>query len=256
MPLERDDAIVLRLTPYSETSQLVTLLTRGHGLLRLLAKGAHRRTKAGASSFDGGLDLLDRGACVFSAPVDKPLGLLTEWKLLDGHLSLRRGMRSLMLAMSLAEIVPMLMDEHDPHQQVFDRLAATLPMLGTAAIEEAYLSFVLDLLHDAGQMPELAACLSCGRTLEESGDAFFSSARGGIVCRNCEAAHPDRVTIDARLIRIALNLRSLPRTEGQPTRLPRLTRRQTDPLNRLMLQYLQVIQQRPIRTLKHVMNGR
>ena len=244
---------MLRLTPYSETSQLVTLLTRTHGLLRLLAKGAHRRTKAGAGSFDGGLDLLDRGDAVFSAPIDKPLGLLTEWKLLDGHLALRRSTRSLMLAMSLAEIVPMLMDEHDPHPVAYDRLATTLSLLETAGLEEAYLSFVLDLLQESGHMPELAACLSCGRPLDETGGAFFSSARGGIVCRNCEAAHPDRVAIDARLLRIALNLRSLPRTEGQPTRLPRLTRRQTDPLNRLLLQYLQVIQQRPLRTLKHVM---
>ena len=58
MPLVRDRCICLRKVEYSETSQIVALFAREHGIIRLIAKGAHRRTKAGASKFDGGVDLL------------------------------------------------------------------------------------------------------------------------------------------------------------------------------------------------------
>src|SRR3712207_7995583 len=53
MPLVRDRCICLRRTEYSETSQILTLFAREHGIVRAIAKGAHRRTKAGASKFDG-----------------------------------------------------------------------------------------------------------------------------------------------------------------------------------------------------------
>ena len=56
-----DRCICLRKVEYSETSQILLLFSREHGLQKVIAKGAHRRTKAGSSKFDGGADLLDVG---------------------------------------------------------------------------------------------------------------------------------------------------------------------------------------------------
>ena len=66
MPLVSDRCICLRKTEFSETSQILTLFSRTFGVVRLMAKGAHRRTKAGSSKFDGGIDFLDLGQAVFS----------------------------------------------------------------------------------------------------------------------------------------------------------------------------------------------
>ena len=55
-----DSAVCLRCWDYSETSQTVSLLTREHGILRGLAKGA-KRPKA---SFSGGFDPLTCGQLV------------------------------------------------------------------------------------------------------------------------------------------------------------------------------------------------
>src|SRR5947209_8749092 len=99
MSLVSDRCICLRRTEFSETSQVLTLLSRAHGIVRVMAKGAHRRTKAGASRFDGGIDLLDCGNAVFTADVSRPLATLTEWKLQDGRLELRRSLRGLFLAL-------------------------------------------------------------------------------------------------------------------------------------------------------------
>src|SRR6476660_3657684 len=122
MPLVNDRCICLRKLEYSETSQILTLFARDHGITRVIAKGAHRRTKAGASKFDGGVDLLDVGEAVFSQDLAKDLPPLTEWGLREWHLDLRRDLRGISLGLYAAELVSRLFEEHDPHPQLFDRL--------------------------------------------------------------------------------------------------------------------------------------
>src|SRR5512146_3135762 len=97
MSLVQDRCICLRKVEYSETSQILTLFGRAHGLVRVIAKGAHRTTKAGASKFGGGVDLLDVAHAVFTDRPERDLSMLTEWKLREGHLELRTSLRGLYL---------------------------------------------------------------------------------------------------------------------------------------------------------------
>lgn len=233
MALVRDRCICLRRTEYSETSQILTLFARGHGIIRAIAKGAHRRTKAGASKFDGGVDLLDTGDAVFTHDPGKDLSMLTEWGLRDGHLGLRTTLRGMYLALYVAELVGRLLEEHDPHPELFDRVEAVLADLASPRHEEAFLAFQLDLLRETGYLAELSSCASCGSPVSEREATFFSAARGGVVCRNCEGMTPDRAPLDPRLLRLLQGILRLPRANGSPRRLPHLTRHQTDPINRL-----------------------
>src|SRR3989442_7775796 len=158
MPLDRDRCICLRKIEYSETSQILPLLSRDHGLLRVIAKGAHRTTKAGASRFGGGIDLLDVGEAVFMHAPEKQLATLCEWTLQDGHLSLRTNLRAVYLGLYAAELVATLIEEHDPHPELFDRLQQTLSELETSCIEEAFVAFELDLLRETGYLPQIECC--------------------------------------------------------------------------------------------------
>jgi DNA repair protein RecO (recombination protein O) len=239
MALVHDRCICLRKTEYSETSQILTLFSREHGIARVIAKGAHRRTKAGASKFDGGIDLLDVGEAVFSHDLVRELPPLTEWNLREGHLALRKSLRGIYLGLYAAELVGRLIEEHDPHPQLFDRLEETLPELASERREEVFLGFELDLLRESGYLPELSGCVSCGSAAENGGLYWFSPARGGIVCRNCEQATPDRLSIDTRLLGLMQSILRLPRENGSPARLPMLTRHQTDPINRLLAHHVQ-----------------
>lgn len=252
MPLARDQCICLRKIDYSETSQILLLLSREHGLLRVIAKGAHRRTKAGASNFDGGLDLLDLGEGVFIYDSAKELSTLTAWSLREGHLDLRRTLRPIYLAQFAAELVGNLIEEHDPHPETFDRLVRCVDDLATPKLEESFLAFELDLLRDTGYLPELESCVSCSRRVMGDPAVYFSPARGGVVCRNCESLIPDRQPIDVRLIRMLQSLLSLPRANGAPARLPRLTRHQTDPINRLMIGHVEYTLGKPLRLRRYV----
>ena len=77
MASEKTDAIVLRVVNWSETSCIVTLLTRDFGLISGLAKGA-RRLK---SPFESALYLLALCRIVFIPKAGDVLDLLTEAKL-------------------------------------------------------------------------------------------------------------------------------------------------------------------------------
>ena len=253
MALVSDRCICLRKFEYSETSQILTLFGRAHGLVRVIAKGAHRRTKAGASKFDGGVDLLDVGEAVFTNRPEKDLATLTEWGLRDGHLELRRTLRGMYLGLYAAELVGLLIEEHDPHPTLFDRLEQSLGEFATGRVEEAFLAFQLDLLRETGYLAELSACVSCGLAIGESELCYFSPARGGVICRNCEAAIPDRLSLDLRLLRLLQGVLRLPRANGAPQRLPRLTRHQTDPINRLFAQHVEHTLGRGLRLPRYVL---
>jgi DNA repair protein RecO (recombination protein O) len=253
MPLAGDRCICLRKHEFSETSQILTLMTRNHGLLKLMAKGAHRRTKAGSSKFDGGVDLLDFGDAVFTDDSSRDLATLTEWKLLEGNLGLRKSLRGIYLALYSTEMVTLLFEEHDAHPEVFDRLAKDIPALATPRREETFLDLELFLLRSAGFMPELNLCVSCGNELRQRGPGAFSPTRGGMLCPNCAPAEPDRMPIDSRLLRL---LASLPAASENAARLPQLTRHQTDPLNALLAEHLQYALGRRPRMTRYVVSRR
>jgi DNA repair protein RecO (recombination protein O) len=256
MPLISDRAICVRRFEYSETSQILALFTREHGLVRMIARGAHRTTKAGASKFDGGLDTLDEGDALFTDRLDKDLNTLAEWKLIEGHRSLRLSQRPLYLALYLAEIIGTVFESHDPHPQAFERFASTLRQLATAAREESALAMVLDLLDESGFMPSLSNCVGCDSPTMGERALYFSPSRGGVVCRNCEAGLPDRMQVDPRLISIAMTLTRLPRENGVAMRLPRLTRSQTDPLQAIFARHLEHNVAKQFRMTRHVLPSR
>lgn len=82
--------------------------------------------------------------------------------------------------------------------------------------------------------------------------AYFSPSRGGAVCRNCEMSIPDRMVIEPRLLGIATMLLKLPRSNGVPQRLPRLTRAQSDPLHLMLGKHLEHNTARGYRLLKQI----
>lgn len=239
MALVHDRCICLRKTEYSETSQILTLFSREHGIIRAIAKGAHRKTKAGASKFGGGIDLLDVANAVFTYDPGRDLATLTEWDLREGHLELRRTLRGIVLGLYAAELVARLFEEHDPHAALFDRLDHALVDLATSRREEAFLALELEVLRESGYLAELFQCDVCGTAMDGNMPSFFSPLRGAVICRNCEGAVPDRGELDSRLLRLVQGVLRLPRANGSVQRLPQLTRHQTDPINRLLAEHIE-----------------
>ena len=247
-----DRCICLRKVEYSETSQILLLFSREHGLQRVIAKGAHRRTKAGSSKFDGGADLLDVGQAVFIAHLERDMGILTEWSLREGNLELRRNLRAMYLGLYAAELMSLLFEEHDPHPDIFDQLETTLLELGTGRLEEAFLAFQLDLLRESGYLPEMNACVNCGSVPGPREMVYFSPLRGGLICGNCEGKVTDRAAFDARLLGMLQTILRLPKSNGTVQRLPKLTRHQTNPINRIFANHMRHTLGKQLRMVPYV----
>src|SRR5512135_567641 len=122
-----DDGICLRVTDFSETSQIVGMLTRAHGLVPLIAKGSKRTSKKNVMS--GPLDLLTGGEVVYVAAREgagdgtgAALATLAAWELLDHRVGLRGNLRALNAAMMCAEVTTLLLQPFDPHEGLFDEL--------------------------------------------------------------------------------------------------------------------------------------
>jgi DNA repair protein RecO (recombination protein O) len=253
MPLVRDRCLCVRKVEYSETSQILTLFGLEHGLVDVIAKGAHRRTKAGASKFDGGIDFLDVGTAVFTFDPARELHTLTEWSLADGNLPLHSHLRGMYLGLFAAELVSLLIERHDPHPELYRRLESTVAEMASDRREELFLAFHLDLLEQVGLLSDLSTCVQCGRAVTDAEPVFFSPSRGGVICSACERATPDRIRLHPRLLGLARQVRRLPRVGGIPQRLPRLTRLQTDPLNRLFAEQVRQTLGRPLRMTRYVL---
>ena len=185
MPARNDQAIVLRLTEYSETSQIVSLCTAGRGLVRLIAKGARRGT---AKRFAAGLDILEYGDLGYLPPRgDAQLGTLTDWVQRDAFGGLRRELTRLYGGMYAVELVASLTEEDDPHPTLFAALLYTLRELAGAGVALRVLAeFQASLLAALGFAPNFEQCVSCGQKRISSTPAYFSSTAGGLLCRDCE----------------------------------------------------------------------
>ena len=122
---------------------------------------------------------------------------------------------------------------------------------GREAISTLF-TFQLDLLWESGYLPELTTCAECGFPAGEYELTYFSPNRGGVVCRNCEGVVPDRMSIDLRLLRLVQTILRLPRDNGAAQRLPRLTRHQTDPINRMLADHVEHTLGRRLRMVPYV----
>ncbi len=178
-----DDAICLRVHDFSETSQVVGLFTRAHGMVSLIAKGVKRESKKGVVS--GPLDLLTSGEVVFvPSRGAAELGTLAAWELADHRAGLRKNLAGLNAAMLCAEVTGMLVQAQDPHAELYGELEATLGLLAGPQRARATLAYVKAALVGAGYAPQLGGCLTCGRGLSD-GPVRFSARAGGFVCGTC-----------------------------------------------------------------------
>lgn len=202
MSPQSDQAVVLRLTDYSETSQIVSLFTARHGQLRLIAKGARRSTK---KRFATGLDLLELGEVGFLvAHGDAQLGTLTDWAQRDSFAGLRRELLRLHGALYAVELVAFLTEEGDPHPELFGDLIETLRGLASEGPAAPYLpGFQIALLRAVGYAPNLRECVACSRPVAPTGRVYFSAGAGGLLCRDCEPHHVEKRYVPPGLIETA-----------------------------------------------------
>lgn len=184
-PAESDLALVLRRTRYGESSLVVRLLTREHGGLSVMAKGAYRPT----SGYFAVLDLFDTLALSWRVQPRADLALLTAGSVVERRRALTADLRRYRAGLSMLELAHHA--AHDGHRDtaLFDLLSSGLGLL-QAGVDPALarVAFELRLLAALGLAPALARCASCGEAAPSSpraAEVAFSASAGGRLCPPC-----------------------------------------------------------------------
>lgn len=167
---------------WSETSQTVSLITRDHGLVRCLAKGS-RREKA---PFSGGLEIATIGHMVSIVRPNSELVLLTSWDLLNPAHLLRSDLERYHAGMYAIDLIPRLINDHDPHPELYDAVRDLLLVLGEEPVCDAsriarlLVWYQWVLLGSIGSAPELRVDVGSGDRLEPGREVYgFDPTQGG-----------------------------------------------------------------------------
>ncbi len=175
-------AIVLRTVDTGESDRVVTLLSRERGKVAAFARGA----RASRRRFGGALEPFTLVAAeVRERPGAELLGL-DSVTALEAFGGIRGDLARIACAAYAAELARDLVRDHEPHDELFDLLAAYLGALDGAQARPAGLrAFELGALRAAGLLPRLDACARCGGALPAGRAVRFDPAHGGALCAGC-----------------------------------------------------------------------
>jgi len=175
-------AIVLRTVDTGESDRVVTLLTRERGKVSAFARGA----RASRRRFGGALEPFTLVAAEARERSASDLLSLESVSPLDPFGGIRDDLARIACAGYAAELARELVRDHEPHEELFDLLAAYLAALaGDAASPSSLRAFELGALRAAGLSPRVDACARCGAPLPGDAAIRFDPSRGGALCARC-----------------------------------------------------------------------
>nr|CRH04552.1 putative DNA replication and repair protein RecO [Candidatus Magnetococcus massalia] len=183
-----ETALVLRRTPYGDSSQVLGLFTRQRGRCAVMARGVRKGSKSVGRGDLAGYHTLQ---LQLTGRENANMRTLRSAEIVQPrHGLVHDGVGSAAAQLVLEQLVR-LMPEDDPHPQLFDQLVWTLDGLeqkqSVVALIALWQSALLQALGFGWNAENCAAC--------ESREAlrFFSLKRNQTVCYRCGAAHRDRL---------------------------------------------------------------
>lgn len=212
MSLEKIQALVIRVSDWSESSRISTIFSKQFGKVRGMAKGGRRLR----SPFDNALDLLTYSSMVLLRKSSGGLDLVTEAQVVDRFPGLAKCIYALHAGYHIAELLDVWTKENDPHPLMFDEVIQTLGELSrlglesqdkekqAAMISALLMRFEMLMLVELGFMPELDLCTACGKSVDKS--MVFSPSGGGVKCRACALEDRDSFRTTGTIVQLVKNL--------------------------------------------------
>ena len=189
---------VLHRYDWSETSLILDLFTREDGRLAVAAKGAkrpHSQLRAVLLPFQCLHVTLARARAEDDAPPEVQTLRGAEWA---GGAAMPTG-AALFAGFHCNELVMRFLARHDPHPQLFDAYAETLPMLSSrdeGQVQAALRAFELVLLRECGLLPDLAVVTQTQRTVGADERLRLQPEAGVVAAGAGEAGLPGGVLLE------------------------------------------------------------
>jgi DNA repair protein RecO (recombination protein O) len=165
---------VLHRSPFRETSLFIDLFTCSHGMLRLLAKGAHRGKATRASVLQPFLLL----KVSWTGKTELPI--FTGGEIVSGD-HLAGG--AMLCGLYVNELLIRLLPPMDPHPLLFNHYQQVVAQLGCEDNPEPILRrFELDLLNELGYAPVLNVDAESGNSVIPDGYYDYIPEHGPVEC--------------------------------------------------------------------------
>lgn len=183
----KTDGLVVRQVNYKDNDQILTVLTKEHGLMTLKARGVRSRS----SRLKGACQLLAYSE--FTVFENRGFHTIDEANAIQMFSELRTDIELLSLASYFAQVAEVLSQEDMPNPELLsltlNALYALCRRLCTPELVKA--AFELRAACLGGYTPELSGCAVCG---DPEPDRF--DVRGGILCcASCSAGEGLRLPV-------------------------------------------------------------
>lgn len=176
--IERATAIPLACFPYSSTSRVVHWLTRHHGKISTLLKGALRPK----SPFLGEYDLFSTSELLYFSRPNQTLHTGKECAMLHRRDTFRSDWRAMQTASYLSFLFDKTTPEEAPQPELFQLYEELLDLAEEYGHYAPFLVWAeLRFCDHHGHAPQLDHCVLCAATTE----LRFCASQGGVVCAPC-----------------------------------------------------------------------
>lgn len=191
------DALVARINDYGESSAVTVLLTSTRGCVHAVAKGARRAS----NSFRGPLDKCVLYRVRLGRRGSEGLYLLNSSEVVEPYAGLRRTPGRFVCAALVLEVAADLMRENEPHGELFRLTVFTLKVLDRAPqrLPVAVALFLARAVALSGHVPEIGACVACGKPLKDE-RPLMGPQRGGVLHRECAQGEPGVRSVSIQLL--------------------------------------------------------
>ena len=177
MKVELTPSYILHRRDYSETSLILDVVSREHGRINLIAKGAKRNKKQQNPNFN----LYQKYNISWVAKSD--LGTLTDIELETFAESLKP--EQMMTGFYMNEIMLRLLHKHEPHPEIFDSYEQAIKRLIDGDSEQIVLRYYeKTLLQSLGYGVILDHEVETGESLNNEMDYFYKFDYGPILTSN------------------------------------------------------------------------
>ena len=183
------EGIIIGEKPYSETSKLLTILTRDYGLISVMAKGA-KRLKSDLRIFTDKLTYAD-----FNIIYKKDkISTLVSATIKDQLKSIKTDIKKISYTSYILELAEQISKEHFS-PRLYDLVIAAIIKINDNYDPASIMNIVeLKLLEFLGVMPVIDGCAMCG---SKTDILTLSASAGGFVCKNCY--HNDKLVSEKAL---------------------------------------------------------
>jgi len=203
MSLIETESIILRSYNLAEADKIVVLLTRDHGVVRGVAKGAKRLK----SKFGSGLEPFSFVTTTYFQKESSELVSIQKIEIDESNFAAASDPDFLQKFSYLGELLVSFLAPHDPNETVYRMAKAAIT---TAAGDRTSLPavgvyFELWLLKLSGYMPDWGRCNQCGNGFRDEEEASLLS-NSHLSCERCRKSHRRLGLAERKLVASALKL--------------------------------------------------